>query len=171
MSLSGTGRESLCPLTGQLHGWMSPREGRVWREMRGNEEVRQQVRRRRKGCMEMKKQRRNLVPGCRCEQLLQPARCGPWPTPALGYYGNQLLHRHPGCWAAKHFGREVLVLTEKRKKKRGIKTVLKGNKKHQKTWSLSPCSEEKLVGWSIVSFMYNSVSSDEWDKRYGFGEM
>lgn len=34
MSLSGTGRESLFPLSGQLHGWMSPREGRVWRKMR-----------------------------------------------------------------------------------------------------------------------------------------
>lgn len=34
MSLSGTGRESLFLLSGQLHGWMSPREGRVWRKMR-----------------------------------------------------------------------------------------------------------------------------------------
>lgn len=34
MSLSGTGRGSQSPLSGQLHGWMSPREGRVWRKMR-----------------------------------------------------------------------------------------------------------------------------------------
>lgn len=47
MSLSGTGRESLFPPSGQLHGWMSPREERVWRKG-----VRQQVRRRRNGKME-----------------------------------------------------------------------------------------------------------------------
>ncbi len=43
MNLSGTGRESLFPLSGQLHGWMSPREGRVWRKMREGRERRGQA--------------------------------------------------------------------------------------------------------------------------------
>lgn len=40
------------------------------------------------------------APGCSCELPLQLARCGLGlilQVSALDYYGNQLLHRHPGC--------------------------------------------------------------------------